>query len=74
MTTGSLVEPWFNGYWIVSGPHKLGGKPIWPDRWHAQFLPAVGGIYDAWGPTENEARQAALMAWHTDVVPKDAVA
>ncbi len=56
--TGAMMPG--DGYWIVSGPRSTGGKPKWPARWHAQFLPDGGGIYDCWAATEEDARREAL--------------
>jgi hypothetical protein len=62
VNTGAIFAEKLPGYWIVSGPRVIGGKPLWPNKWHAQFLPSGGGIYDAWAATEKEAREGAIKA------------
>lgn len=50
-----------SGYWIISGPLPLDGKPKWPAPWRAQFMPKSGGAVMGWGLTLEAARVDALV-------------
>lgn len=49
-----------SGYWIISGPLPVGGKPVWPAPWRAQFMPSGGGHPMGWGATLEEACADAM--------------